>query len=174
MIKRVLDDLSRELPTLETFATLSPLPGFRAWLERRIAADDETLLTPAAVKELRPLGTSASAAELLQGVLAGDWSRQPETAEALRPPLLRLAARYLMTAKQGSEPLDRVARFHLNNGARIERLNWLADTSPNGLKQSFGIMVNYRYRPAEIETNHEAYRGEGRIAAASAVKGLLG
>jgi malonyl-CoA decarboxylase len=88
--------------------------------------------------------------------------------------MLRLAARYLLTAKQANEPLDRVARFHLNNGARVERLNWRGDSSPSGLKQSFGVMVNYRYRPGEIEANHEAYRGEGRIAAAPGVRALIG
>ena len=174
LIKRVLDGLSRELPALKTFATLSPIPGFRGWVERRIAAGDDTLLTPAAAKALRGLGNGESGAELLRTLLDRAWQREGELAEALKPVMLRLAARYLLTAKQGNEPIDRVARFHLNNGARVERLNWLADRSPNGLKQSFGVMVNYRYRPEEIEANHEAYRGEGRIAAAPAVKSLIG
>lgn len=173
LIKRVLDDLTRELPTLKVFSTLSPIPGFRAWLERRIAAGDDTLLLPGALKELRPFGSGATAAELLGSVLASPWPKHEGASEALKPALLRLAARYLVTAKQGAEPLDRVARFHLNNGARVERLNWLADSSANGLKQSFGIMVNYRYPPEEIEANHEAYRGEGKIATAPAVKALL-
>lgn len=173
LIKRVLDDLTRELPSLKVFSTLSPIPGFRAWLERRIAAGDETLLTPAALKELKPFGSATTQAEMLATVLASPWQRDPGVSGALMQPLLRLAARYLVTAKQGDEPLDRVARFHLNNGARVERLNWLADSSANGLKQSFGVMVNYRYRPEEIEANHEAYRGEGRIATAPAVKALL-
>ncbi|MGD9535741.1 MAG: malonyl-CoA decarboxylase [Alphaproteobacteria bacterium] len=175
LIKRVLDDLSRELPTLKTFATLSPLPGFRNWVERRIAAGDDTLLTAPAAKALRAFEPdAASTAELLGKLLDGPWHRNEALSDALEAPMLRLAARYLLTAKQGNEPLDRVARFHLNNGARVERLNWRGDNSPNGLKQSFGLMVNYRYRPEEIEANHEAYRGEGRIAAAPAVRALLG
>ncbi len=174
LIKRVLDDLARELPALKIFATLSPLPGFRSWVERRIAAGDDTLLTPQAAKALRGFGTGEVGAELLRKLLDGAWPRDHDLADALQPVMLRLAARYLLIAKQGDEPVDRVARFHLNNGARVERLNWLADTSSNGLKQSFGVMVNYRYRPEEIEANHEAYRGEGRIAATPAVKALIG
>ena len=174
LIKRVLYDLTRELPSLKTFATLSPIPGLRSWVERRIAANDDTLLTPQGAKALRGFGgTGEAGAGLLDKLLGGTWHRNVELKAALEPVLLRLAARYLMTARQGAEPLDRVARFHLNNGARIERLNWLTDTSTNGFKQSFGVMVNYQYRLEEIEANHEAYRGEGRIVAAPAVKALL-
>ena len=78
-----------------------------------------------------------------------------------------------MNEKRGNQALDPVARFHLSNGARVERLNWLADRSPRGLRQSAGIMVNYRYKLDEIEANHEAYTGDGRIAAAPAVRSLL-
>jgi malonyl-CoA decarboxylase len=78
-----------------------------------------------------------------------------------------------LARNQSDEPFDRVARFHLSNGARIERINFLADNSVPGLRQSFGMMVNYRYKPGDIEANHEAFRGENRIAASSAVKSLL-
>lgn len=136
LIKRVLDDLSRELPSLKTFATLSPIPGLKAWVERRVAANDETLLSPQATKALRGFanGEASVGAALLGSLLGGHWHRDETLRAALEPVLVRLAARYLMTARQGSEPIDRVARFHLNNGARVERLNWLADTSPNGFK----------------------------------------
>ena len=168
LIKRVLDDLSRELPMLKVFATLSPMPGFRDWVERRIAANDDSLLSPQAAKALKSFAPDASTnAELLSRVLDGAWYRDTVLSETLEQPMLRLAAHYLLSVKQGSEPIDRVARFHLTNGARVERLSWRADSSPNGLKQSFGVMVNYRYQPEEIEANHEAYRGEGRIATAA-------
>ena len=171
---RVLIATARELPTLKTFATLSPMPGLRHWVERRIAAGDDTLLTPQAVKALRAFEPDAGpGAELLGKILEGPWHRNEALSEALEAPMLRLAARYLLTAKQGNEPLDRVARFHLNNGARVERLNWHGDNSPNGLKQSFGLMVNYLYRPEEIEANHEAYRGEQRVAAGSSIRAAL-
>jgi malonyl-CoA decarboxylase len=157
LIKRVVDDLSRELPRLKTFATLSPIPGFRAWLDRQPAEGEGALLAAA---ERARLADPA-------------WARDPEAAEALAPVLRRLCARYLLQEKSGGKPLDPVARFHLANGARIERLNWLADSSPKGLQESAGLMVNYLYRLPDIETNHEAYVGEGRIAAAPAVKALL-
>jgi malonyl-CoA decarboxylase len=86
---------------------------------------------------------------------------------------MSLAAHYLLVARRGDQAYDRVAHFHLSNGARVEQLNWLADLSPNGLRQSAGIMVNYRYSQREIEANHERYRGEGKIAASSAVRARL-
>ena len=96
-----------------------------------------------------------------------------EATAALQPILMRLCATYLLEARQGERALDRVAHFHLSNGARLERINWLADTSANGLEQAAGTMVNYLYRLADIEKNHESYRGAGKIAAAPAVKRLV-
>ena len=91
----------------------------------------------------------------------------------MREPLLRLCARYLLRERAPSgRPLDPVAHFHLSNGARVERLNWLGDASAKGLQQSAGIMVNYLYPLGDIEANHEAYRGEGRIAVSSALRNL--
>jgi len=88
--------------------------------------------------------------------------------------MLRLCARYLLGEKRGERfARNAVAHFHLSNGASIERINWLADTSPNGMAQSGGIMVNYRYDRGEIEDNHEAYRGEGSIKASASVKSLM-
>jgi len=92
----------------------------------------------------------------------------------LREPLLRLGARYLLQARAPSgRARDPVAHFHLSNGARVEQLNWLGDVSEKGLQQSAGMMVNYLYRLGDIEANHEVYRDEGRVAAASAVRNLL-
>src|SRR5947208_411432 len=88
--------------------------------------------------------------------------------------LLRLGARYLLQARGPSgRARDPVAHFHLSNGARVEQLNWLGDVSEKGLQQSAGMMVNYLYRLGDIEANHEAYRDEGRVAAASAGRNLL-
>jgi malonyl-CoA decarboxylase len=95
--------------------------------------------------------------------------RQPAplgtTSEKLQRAVLSLAAFYLLRGKQGDGPLDRVARFHLANGARIERLNWMGDASENGLRQSLGVTVNYVYRLADVERHHEAYAAQGKIAA---------
>ena len=102
-----------------------------------------------------------------------NWHEDRVTAEAMRAPLMRLCARFLLAEKAGQgRALDLVEHFHLTNGARVERLNWLADLSPKGLQQAAGAMVNYLYRLGEVETNHEAYTGEGRVAASATVKAL--
>ena len=150
LIKRVVDDLRAELPNLKTFATLSPIPGFSRWLEHN---PDEAVETALA----KP-----------------GWWEDPETAEAAKGPVLRAAARYLVHARRRGRAADPVAHFHLSNGARMERLNWLANVSEAGRAQSAGVMINYLYRSDMIEANHEAYKGEGRIAMSSAVRALAG
>jgi malonyl-CoA decarboxylase len=157
LIKQVVDDLARDLPEIETFVTLSPAPGFAAWL--RSPADDGTegLL-------------DADRRTVLERLDEPGSLRDPATVEALQPHLLRLAAYYFLIAKNTrGEPLDPVARFHLGNGARLDRLNWPADTSEKGIAQGAGLMVNYRYEQKHVERNHEAYANHGEIAAAVAV-----
>lgn len=176
LIKRVVDALTSELPRLKSFATLSPVPGFRAWLSGETERDGVLLAGEArAVRALGGDGLDEEEADrlLLRLLDRPDWHQDPRTAATLREPLLRLCARYLLHARASSgRTLDPVAHFHLSNGARVERLNWLGDVSEKGLQQSAGIMVNYLYRLGDIEANHEAYRDEGRVAAASAVRGL--
>lgn len=154
LIKHVVDTLRGEFPRLKTFATLSPLPGFAAWVG-----------SPAARV---PAGVRAALA-------VPGWHRDPAASAALREPLLRLAARYLLAAKRADgAPLDAVARFHLANGALAERLDWLADPSPRGMAQSFGMMVNYRYALDRVAANQLAYANEQRVEASASVKALLG
>ncbi|MCY4397695.1 MAG: malonyl-CoA decarboxylase [Rhodospirillaceae bacterium] len=148
LIKRVVDDLRAELPNLKTFATLSPIPGFRSWLEKNPDAAVERALS-------KP-----------------GWWQDPEAAEAAKGPVLRAVARYLVHARHNGRAADPVAHFHLSNGARMERLNWLANVSESGRAQSAGVMINYLYRNDTIEANHEAYKGEGRIAMSSTVRAL--
>jgi malonyl-CoA decarboxylase len=146
LIKQVAEDLGREFPRLKTFATLSPMPGFRKWL-----AD-----------------TAATHAELekLAGALAEpDWIERAGPGTGLRTELMRLCAYYLQHAKQNGEPVDAVARFHLGNGARMERINWLADSSRAGIARSAGLMVNYVYRLKDVERNHEAYTNKHLVVA---------
>jgi malonyl-CoA decarboxylase len=171
LIKRVVDALAAELPRLKNFATLSPVPGFRAWLA---GAGNEALL-PAEAKALAPFGDPGLPAMgvLLQLLDRPAWHESPTLAPVMRDPLMRLCARYLIHERGGNgRARDPVAHFHLSNGARVERLNWLGDVSEKGLQQSAGIMVNYLYRQGEIEANHEAYRGEGKVAASSAIRSL--
>jgi malonyl-CoA decarboxylase len=175
LIKRVVDALASELPRLKSFATLSPLPGFRAWLTAQ--AERGGLLLAAEARVVQALGTGLdenNADRILLYLLdRPDWHQDARIATGLRDPLLRLGARYLTHAHAPSgRALDPVANFHLSNGARVERLNWLGDVSPKGLQQSAGLMVNYLYRQGDIEANHEAYRDEGQVAASSAVRSL--
>jgi malonyl-CoA decarboxylase len=102
------------------------------------------------------------------------WTESTRVAEALKPVLLRLAAHYFLVAKTADgRPVDPVARFHLGNGARLERINWLGDTSAKGLAEAHGLMVNYRYEIRDIEKNHEAYANDGTVAASRQVHGLV-
>jgi malonyl-CoA decarboxylase len=167
LIKRVADRLHAELPHLKTFATLSPIPGFRAWLERQMAKGDD-LIAEAEREALPP----ALAQEPLDRLLARSrWHEDGALTEALRAPMTRLAAHYLTTEKRASGTVaDSVAHFHLTNGARMEQLDWLADTSANGLKQSYGMMINYLYRLPDIEQNHETYVTEHQIVASPAIQ----
>jgi malonyl-CoA decarboxylase len=146
LIKQVAEDLGREFPRLKTFATLSPIPGFRKWL--------------AAMADGHP-----ELAELLVRLDGPRWFEDRAVTKEMQRQLVRLCAYYLLHAKQGPEPLDPVARFHLGNGARLEKLNWLGDTSQIGMRRSAGLMVNYVYRLDDLERNHEAYARDRRIVA---------
>lgn len=161
LLKRVIEELKNELPKLKAFATLSPIPGFTKWLEQQPADAVKTMLGSLAGQTDSPEDAD------------GAWWRQvlqeaagAETPEAVKRCGMRLAARYL-TALEDGQPLDAVARFHLGNGARIERLNWAADLSPKGRKQSCGMMVNYLYEPDQLDTNRaQLEAGKPRIARA--------
>lgn len=147
LIKQVATDLQRSLPNLTQFATLSPVPGLRAWLREADAALAERLDQP-------------------------HWWEGDED-EALKTALLARTVDYFTTARTPSDrPVDPVARFHLGNGARLERVNWLADTSRRGLKQSAGIMVNYLYDLGSIEEHHEAFAYRGEVATGAPFRAL--
>jgi malonyl-CoA decarboxylase len=171
LIKRVVDQLAAELPHLKTYATLSPMPGFRPWLDRRIAEQGDAILAPQERKAFDALPSDGAAKSLQKLLAKSGWHRDDALANAARAPLARLAARYILTEKTPSgRALDPVAHFHLSNGARVERINWLGDVSQKGLQQSYGMMINYLYRLDAIEGNHEAYTGEGRVASSSALQ----
>ncbi len=171
LLKRVVEDLKRDFPRLHTFATLSPIPGLVRWVQRN-PQEFAASFTAADWKRLAAAGLDATDAPQLHALLEGgtEWTADERLAHALREPMLRLAARYLLEGKRNGKPVDSVARFHLGNGARVERLNWLADRSTKGVNQSWGIMVNYLYDPERIENNLEAFAGEGRIDASATVR----
>jgi len=161
LIKQVAEEINREMPRLSTFVTLSPVTNFAEWLARERATEASTVLS--------------AADKMLFGLLdEAGWWRDNEKAARLQEPLMRAAAAYFLRARTPRGlPLDGVARFHLGNGARLERINWLADTSDKAITQACGFMVNYLYDLDEVEKNHEAY-AEGRtVVASGAVQRLL-
>lgn len=178
LIKGVVNSLSAEFAGLKSFATLSPIPGFRAWLDSRLGEGDKNLLTSSDRKALKSVGLKSGGAKGKFKALLDqpDWPQDGPTSEALHGPLMRLAAQYLAVEKSnqgGLRARDPVAHFHLSNGARIQRLNWLGDLSAKGLEQSAGVMVNYLYKLSHVEANHEAYTSSGKVAASSSVRSLL-
>jgi malonyl-CoA decarboxylase len=152
LIKQVVEELQAEFPRLRQFSTLSPIPGFRRWLTRQLADGN---LAP-----LPQLGHEG-------------WWSEPQQSETLRPILMQLCAAYLTQRPSPEGRIDPVARFHLGNGARLERINWLGNTAPRGIQESFGIMVNYLYDHDSIEANHEAFVHDGAIARSADVDALL-
>lgn len=171
LIKRVVELLSAEFRNLRTFATLSPIPGFRRWLDATLK--EGVTLTDDEGRALLALAPEESPQAALAALLARrDWQRDRAAAAALEPVLTRFCARYLLAAGNGKRAADPVAHFHLSNGARVERLNMLADISAKGVKESATLMVNYLYDPAKIEEYHEDYAGEGKRNASTAVRRL--
>jgi malonyl-CoA decarboxylase len=157
LIKQVVEELRRELPKLENFVTLSPVPGFMPWL-----------------KQDKDLPLAEEDREILKHLDEPEWVENAEITAQLRGVLEPLAAHYFLKARTPKgRMIDSVARFHLGNGARLERINWLGDLSPKGLRESAGIMVNYLYRLDDIEKNHEAYANDGEVVTSSAVRKLL-
>ena len=175
LIKRVLDRLSAELNGLKQFATLSPIPGFIPWLEAALESPDYALLKDGEAERLNALAGKLDAGAAIKALLSSkDWHQHGEVAEALKAPLLRAAAYFLMRIKRGSGTAqDSVAHFHLNNGAHIGQLNWGADLSERGLAQSAGIMLNYVYEPDQIDSNHESYRSGLEVIASGPIQALI-
>jgi len=173
LLKRVIEDLRRDLPRLQVYATLSPLPGFRKWLDQALAEKRALLPAAEAGKLAEALGHPDPATALADALARPGCSAEAGLANALGEPMAKLCASYLLREKSGTHLLDPVAQFHLNNGARINRIYWLADTSTHGMEQSYGMMVSYRYELSEVEENHERFRHDGHIAAARRVVRLL-
>ncbi len=161
LIKQVVEEIRRELPKLSTFVTLSPVVGFAAWLARERTQEGSMALTE-------------TDKAMLAAVDDPGWWADADKAESLQDPMMRAAAWYFLRARSPRGlPLDPVARFHLGNGARLERIDWLADVSDKALAQGCGLMVNYLYDLDDIEKNHEAYAEGHTVVASSNVQRLL-
>lgn len=159
LIKQVIEKLSAEAPSIHTYVTLSPVPGFMRWLQKadqlaeQLESDDRDALKALLDNQLKP-----------------EQLRDHTVLQLLLP---RLCAHYLVNEKSRSKPLDAVARFHIGNGARLEQINWMADASPNGLRQSAGLMVNYVYDRKQLARNHEAYEQRNEVAHSASIERLL-
>lgn len=161
LIKQVVEDLRRDFPNLDTFVTLSPVPGFANWLSKEKQFEHSELLTTEDKKALEILDEPG-------------WANDPALETAAKEILLPLAARYFLNAKTpDGRPLDPVSRFHLGNGARLERINFLADRSDRAMRQAYGLMVNYLYKLDDIEANHEAFAQRNEIVSAPPIRKLL-
>jgi malonyl-CoA decarboxylase len=174
LIKRVVNELSKKLKGLKHFVTLSPVPGFRRWVEPLLLMEGESVLKSSEMMSLKSVIKKRNVPKGLLRLLDTNWHMNPDVSKVLKPVLMRLCADYLVNAKKGTRALDPVANFHLRNGARIERINWLADTSAKGMEQSAGMMVNYYYKLSDIEKNHEYYISESRINISKDTRKWLG
>jgi len=159
LIKQVAEEVGKELPRLKKFATVSPVPDFRQWLRENM----DMLEDNAAYAKLK---------DAIAKLEEPNWLQDKQLCAELQRDLIPLCAYYLLRAKQGKEPRDPVARFHLRNGARLERINWLGDTSAIGMQRSAGIMANYVYKLADIERNHESYTKDFKVNASREVEML--
>jgi malonyl-CoA decarboxylase len=173
LIKRVVETLRVEFPRLKVFSTLSPIPGFRPWLAKHAGAlmeqlsDKERQTLAVALGQAAGKATAAAADFLA----AADKVSELDEKSPVRRFLMHCAANYLGRQLDNGRPLDAVARFHLGNGARVERLNWAGDMSTKGLKQSYGLMVNYLYDLKRLDK----YRGllaQGKIPVSPKVEDL--
>ncbi|XP_020243973.1 malonyl-CoA decarboxylase, mitochondrial [Asparagus officinalis] len=201
LIKRVVELLRREMPDITVFATLSPIPGFMQWLLSKLASQlklaklesdsagdlskkescstfKENILLQEEEKAILDATKAGgeSATEVLHDLLIStnrEWTKSNQLLTALQPLLMRLCARYVLKEKKRGKALDAVANFHLQNGAMVERLNWMGDNSEKGIQQSGGIMVNYVYRLDEIEENAQSYFSTGHINASSKIHQYL-
>jgi malonyl-CoA decarboxylase len=159
LIKQVVEDLRKSLPHLKTYATLSPIPGFRKWLCQEMSKS-ESPVNDAETREIHAI------LEQPESAVNVKWTAN------LRQRLIALCAFYLLHEKRDDKPLDPVARFHSKNGARLERINVMADASDSGIKQSAGLMANYVYELGDLQRNHELYTRSGTVSASGRLERL--
>lgn len=178
LIKRVVKELQKEFPHLGAFSSLSPIPGFTKWLLGLLNVQGKEhgrneLFTDSECKEISAV-TGDPVHESLKGFLSsGEWVKSEKLTQALQGPLMRLCAWYLYGEKHRGYALNPVANFHLQNGAVMWRINWMADSSLKGLTGSCGLMVNYRYYLEETAPNSISYLGSKNIKASEQILSLV-
>lgn len=160
LIKRVVTELAQELPSIKTYCTLSPVTGFAKWLRQELATGNGGIL-------------SDQERDILRTIEQPGWHQDAQKRDKLQKPLLKACANYLVNVKKRGKPINAVARFHFGNGASLHRINWMGDTSENGISEYLGLMVNYLYDPKSIESNHEAYVQQGKLAISKAIRSAL-
>ena len=170
LIKHVVETLNEEFPRLRTFATLSPIPGFRGWLGKHAGAMLERLDDKRRAELGRAVGFEPPQPTHLLAAI--DKPLDLDARSPVRQMLMECAAYYLGRELPEGKPVDPVARFHLGNGARVERLNWAGDPSPKGLKQSYGLMVNYLYDLKRID-KHRGLLAQGKVPVSGDIEGLI-
>ncbi|NQV02960.1 MAG: malonyl-CoA decarboxylase family protein [Bacteroidia bacterium] len=174
LIKRVVENLSKELPNLKTFATLSPIPRFCQWLYSYLQDGGDGLFSTNEANRICKFSGKRYAREgLLEMINSDSWYKSGEKEKILKKPLMRLCTHYLIHVKRGKGAFDPVAHFHLSNGAKIQHIHWMADVSNKGIKQSCGIMLNYHYRLNKIVQNHETYLTTGEVYASKDARSWL-
>jgi malonyl-CoA decarboxylase len=171
LIKKATALLQQELPSLKTFVTLSPLPKFRLWLRDKLVALNQggTFFDPNFLSELdlemlrSALNANEDVAAQFLKALEHPWTLMSSHSHMLEPILMKLAARYLVLEKHRRKPLDGVARFHIQNGAEMYRLNFMADKSRKGIHNSLGLMVNYRYSLDNVDSNRQQHAVDSTV-----------
>ena len=169
LIKNVVETLTAEFPRLRTFATLSPIPGFRGWMAKNAAPMLERLDDKRRAELGRAVGFEPPAAQHLLAAI--DKPLELDARSPVRQLLLESAAYYLGRELADGRPVDPVARFHLGNGARVEHLNWAGDPSAKGVKQSYGLMVNYLYDLKRLD-KHRSLLGQGKVPMSGEIESL--
>lgn len=182
LIKRVVRELQSEFPQMSQFSSLSPIPGFSSWLQGLLSqyrkeGRSSDLLSEQEWREVEEATDSVPggpATESLRKLIGtSEWMHSERLTRVLEPALMRLCAWYLYGEKRRGYALNPVANFHLQNGATMWRINWLADTSPRGVANSCGLMVNYRYFLSDTSKNGALYLQNKVITASEQVLGLV-
>ncbi|MEM7617239.1 MAG: malonyl-CoA decarboxylase family protein, partial [Pseudomonadota bacterium] len=176
LIKRVVDKLTRDYPNLKDFVTLSPIPGFKKWLDKNLSTNYQLISEnhkDNLIKNFndKQISKNDHINDILINLLSDNsWVKDQQISQSLMPIMYNLCQKYLCTVKDNGKVIDPVANFHLSNGARIEYINWLANLSEKGMQESYGMMVNYRYILNKIDINHENYMQKEFIAKSKNIK----